>query len=88
MGISLKVHVFNLRVVNVYSLTDCDGTDEQKQKFYSDVTKASQTSHKHQKLIIAGDFNASTGVTRYKSNFDGKRIITDTDFNDNGMRLK
>ena len=88
MGISLKVHGFNLRIVNVYSPTDCDGTDEQKRKFYSDVKKASKTIDKHQKLLIAGDFNASTGVARYKSNFDGKRVISDNNFNDNGMRLK
>ena len=88
MGINLKVHGFNLRVVNVYSPTDCDGTDEQKQKFYSDIYKASKTSQNHQKLIIAGDFNATTGVAKHKSNFDGKKIVTDIDFNDNGMRLK
>ena len=38
-------------------------------------------------LIIAGDFNATTGVAKYKSNFDEKKIVTDIDFND-GMRLK
>ena len=38
-----------------------------------DIYKASKTSQNHQKLIIAGDFNATTGVAKYKSNFDGKR---------------
>ena len=33
MGINLKVHGFNLRVVNIYSPTDCDGMEEQKNKF-------------------------------------------------------
>ena len=88
MGINLKIYCFNLSVVNVYSSTDCDGTDEQKQKFYSYIYKASKTSQNHQKLIITGDFNATTGVAKYKSNFDGKKIVTDIDFNDNGMRLK
>ena len=87
MGINLKIYGFNLRVVNVYSPTDCDGTDEQKQKLYSDIYKASKTSQNHQKLIITGDFNATEGVAKYKSNFDGKNV-TDIDFNDNGMRLK
>ena len=55
MVINLKVHGFNVRVVNVYSPTDCDGVDEQKQKFYSDIYKASKTSQNHQQLIIASD---------------------------------
>ncbi|XP_066921086.1 uncharacterized protein [Clytia hemisphaerica] len=52
MGVNLKIHGFNLRVVNVYSPTDCDGTDEQKNKFYSDLKKASKKQQKHQKLIL------------------------------------
>lgn len=71
MGINLKVHGFNLRVVNVYSPTDCDGTEEQKNKFFSDFKKASKKQHKHQKLEIAGDFNATTGVAKYESNYNG-----------------
>ena len=59
-----------------------------EQKFYSDIYKASKTSQNHQKLIVEGDFNATTGVAKYKGNFDGKKIVPDIDFNDNGMRLK
>lgn len=88
MGINLKVHGFNLRIVNAYSPTDCDGTVEQKRKFYSDLNKACQTNNKHQKLLVAGDFNATTEVARYKSNFDGRKPIADKNFNDNGQRLK
>ena len=88
MGIDLKVNGFNLRVVNAYSPTDCDGSPEQKRKFYSDLTKACQTNSKHQKLLIGGDFNATTDIAKYKSNFDGKKPIADDKFNDNGQRLK
>ena len=84
MGMNLRVNGFNLRVVNAYSPTDCDGTPEQKRKFYSDLTKACLTNCKHQKLLVAGDFNATTDVARYKSNFDGKKPILDERFNDNG----
>ena len=87
MGIDLKVNGFNLRVVNAYSPTDCDGTPEQKRKFYSDLTKACHVSSKHQKLLIGGDFNATTDIAKYKSNFDGKKPIADDKFNDNGQRL-
>ena len=65
MGIYLKGHGFNLRVVNVYSPTHCGGTEEQKRKFYSDLNKASKTCNKHQKLIVAGELNATTGVAKY-----------------------
>ncbi len=89
MGINLKVHGFNLRIVNVYSPTDCDGTDEQKNKFYSDLKKASKKQQKHQKLIIAGDFNATTDVAKFKSNFSSTtNVIIDRNCNDNGLRLK
>ena len=88
MGINLKVHDFNLRGVNVYSPTDCDGIDGQKKKFYSDLKKVSKKQHKHQKTIIAGTFNATTGVARYKSNFNGSNMILDRTCNDNGQRLK
>ena len=89
MGINLKIHGFNLRVVNVYSPTDCDGTDEQKNKFYFDLKKASKKQQKHQKLIIAGDFNATTDVAKFKSNFSGTtNVIIDRNCNDNGQRLK
>jgi len=86
MGLNLKVNGFNLRVVNAYSPTDCDGTPEQK--FYLDLTKACQTNDKHQKLLVSGDFNATTDVVRRKSNFDGIKSITDDNFNDNDQRLK
>ena len=88
LAINLKVHGFNLRVVNVYSPTDCDGTNEQKNRFYSDVKKASKKQNKHQKLIIAGDFNATTGISKFKCNFDGSNVILDHECNDNGSRLK
>ena len=88
MGINLKVHGFSLRIVNVYSPTDCGGTKEQKDKFYTDLKKASKKHHKHQKLIIAGDFNATTDVAKYKSNYNGNKITVDHSCNDNGQRLK
>lgn len=88
MGIDLKVYGFNLRIINVYSPTECAGTEEQKRKFYSDIKKASKTNNKNQKLIVAGDFNATTEVAKYKSNFNGKKIVLDHHCNDNGERLK
>ena len=88
MGIDLKVYGLSIRVVNAYSPTESHGTDEQKRNFYAKLNKAITKSYKNQKLIIAGDFNATTSVANHKCNFDGKKIVVDTDYNDNGNRLK
>ena len=41
MAINLKVHGFNIRVVNGYSPTNCDGSEYQKETFYRLLTKSS-----------------------------------------------
>ena len=88
MGIDLKVYGLSIQVVNAYSPTELHGTDEQKRNFYAKLNKVITKRYKNQKLIISGDFNATTSVTNYKCNFDGKKIVVDTDCNDNGNRLK
>ena len=42
----------------------------------------------HQKVIVTGDFNAETGLAKYKSFYDGESLIQDNECNDNGCRLK
>ena len=42
-----------------------DKFEEQKRKFFSDLNKASKACNKHQKLIVAGELNATTGVAKY-----------------------
>lgn len=88
MGIDLKINGFNIRVVNAYAPTETSGTTSQKQSFYSLLSKAIQKNHKHQKLIVLGDFNATTSIAKHRCFFDGKKIITDPECNDNGDRLK
>ena len=60
MAINLKMCGFNIRVVIAYSPTNCDGTEYQKEAFYRLLRKASRKNQQHQKLIVAGDFNAET----------------------------
>lgn len=88
MGIDLKINGFNIRVVNAYAPTEATGTLPQKQSFYSLLSKATQKTQKHQKLIVLGDFNATTSISKHRCFFDGKKIITDPECNDNGDRLK
>ena len=40
MAMNIKVHGFNLRIVNGYAPTDANGSDSQKQEFYSHLKKA------------------------------------------------
>ena len=88
MAINLKVHGFNIRVVNGYFPTNCDGSEYQKETFYRLLTKSSIKDQKHQQVIVTGDFNAETGLAKYKSCYDGESLIQDNECNDNGCRLK
>ena len=88
MAINLKIYGFNIRVVNGYSPTETGGSDSQKDVFYRNLKAACAKTHKHQKLITVGDFNATTHVATYKSGYDGNKIIEDPNCNENGRRLK
>ena len=59
MAMDVKLHGFNVRIVNGYAPTEADGTDQQKLMFYSTLNKAIAKTQKKQKLIAVGDFNAT-----------------------------
>ena len=88
MSMDLKIYGFNLRVINVYSPTESNGSDNQKDLFYRSINKVCKKREKHQKVIVVGDFNAKTSLAYKKCNYDGISIIPDDDSNDNGSRLK
>ena len=88
MAINLKIHGFNVRIITAYSPTNSDGSEYQKESFFRTLNKACIKDQKHQKLIVAGDFNAETGLAKFKSCYDGTNIVQDTYSNDNGWRLK
>ena len=52
------------------------------------IKNACAKKSKHQKLIVAGDFNATTEVSLKHCCFDGKQILVDPICNDNGTRIK
>jgi hypothetical protein len=86
--LNLEVHGFKLRVINVYAPTDVNGTENQKQTFYRELKKATVKTEKHQKLLIMGDFNATTSIAKSHCCYDGKKVLVDAECNDNGERLK
>ena len=45
-------------------------------------------TQKREKLIVLGDFNATTSTARRKCCYDGNTVIQDEDCSDNGERLK
>ena len=88
MAINLRINGFNMRIVNGYSPTNSGGSDSQKNIFYRSLKAACVKTHKHQKLVIMGDLNATTNIATYKSCYDGIKILEDLYCNDNGSRLK
>ena len=87
IAFNLKIYGFNIRLVNAYAPTE-SGSVNHKDIFYRALTKACKKEEKHQKLIVAGDFNATTSVSTQKCKFDGSQIVDDDICNDNGSRLK
>ena len=63
IALNLEIKGFKIRLVNVYAHTNCDGNDSQKDAFYRSLKKACIKQHKHQKILICGDFNATTSVS-------------------------
>ena len=87
MALIMTINGFKLQWVNGYAPTDCDGTENQKNEFYRTLRKACEREKK-QKIIITGDFNATTSVSLSQSYFDGNQVIIDPICNDNGSRIK
>ena len=77
MTIDLIVYGFNIRVINAYAPTNSDGNQIKKDIFYRQLRKACEKREKHQKIIVAGDFNASTSLAFQKCNFNGLNILLD-----------
>ena len=75
MAMNIQINGFNIRLVNAYAPTNCDGSDNQKDTFYRLLKKACTKQHKHQKLLVAGDFNATTSISMKQCYFDGKKIV-------------
>ena len=88
MALNIEINGFKIRLVNCYAPTNCDGTDNQKDVFYRMLKNASKKQYEHQKLIVNGDFNATTSVALKQCYFDGRKVIEDELCNENGFRLK
>ena len=76
MAINMTIAGFRVRIINGYSPTNIDGSTSQKEEFYRKLRKACIKQEKHQKIIIAGDFNAQTEIIYGQCFFDGfKRFL-------------
>ena len=88
MALNLKIYGFNIRIVNVYAPTESDSNDSKKDSFYRLLKKVCIKTEKHEKLIVAGDFNAKTSLAFMNCYYDGTKVIPDDICNGNGSRLK
>ena len=88
MAMNAKIKGYAIRLVNAYAPTNCDGSEVSKDNFYRMLRKATKKQYHQQKLVVNGDFNATTGLSTKQCYFDGKRLVEDTLCNDNGQRLK
>ena len=88
ISMNMNLNCFKIRLVNVYSPINTDGTPAQKYEFYRKIHKACISTAKNRKVIVAGDFNAITSVVLINSLYNGTSIIEDTTCNDSGSRLK
>ena len=88
MGMNAKIKGYDVRLVNTYAPTNCDGSESAKDVFYKTLRKACVKQYKHQKLIVNGDFNATTELVTKQCYYDGKRLVDDPICNENGLRLK
>ena len=74
--------------MNAYAPTNCDSSETSKITFYRLLKKSTEKQFKQQKLIVNGDFNATTGLATKQCYFDGKCLVEDSICNENGQRLK
>ena len=88
MAFDLNLFGFRVRLVIVYAPTESGSSESSKDDFYRSLHKACRKNEKHQKLIVAGDFNAKTNAALSKCNYYGASIILNDDCNENGGRLK
>ena len=88
IAMNITIHGFKLRIVNVYSPTDTDGSAQQKDVFYRKVRKSCESLQKNHKLLVCGDFNAITSVVLSNTCYNGTNIVEDKKCNVDGERLK
>ncbi|XP_071959537.1 uncharacterized protein [Antedon mediterranea] len=88
MAIDVTIQNCKLRIVSAYSPTE-SGSESSKDIFYAKLSKVTRVEN-NTKLLLMGDFNATSTITTRKSLFDGNlHRFQDTDdiSNDNGTRL-
>ena len=85
MAMNMQIKDFSIRLTNVYSPTNCRGSDNQKYIIYRTIRKTCNEKSIHQKLIVTKDFNATTSISLKNCYFDGKQVLEDDVCNDNGF---
>ena len=82
---SIEVYGCKIKIVTIYAPTK-ESTESTKFSFYRELCKHMLTQ-KHEKLIVLGDFNATTTAVKNHACVRSTSILTDIESNNNGERM-
>jgi len=82
---SIEVYGCKTKVIAVYAPTE-ESAESSKDSFYHELCKH-LTTLKHEKLIVLGDFNATTTAVKNHACVRSSSILYDIESNDNGIRI-
>jgi len=82
---SIDIYGCKTKIISVYAPTE-PGTDNAKTVFYRELCKHTKTE-KHRKLIVLGDFNATTNAVKVHACIRPSSDLTEIDSNVNGERM-
>ena len=82
---SIEVYGCKTKVIAIYAPTE-ESTESSKDSFYHQLCKH-LTTNKNEKLIVLGDFNATTNAVKNHACVRSSSILYDIESNDNGVRM-
>ena len=83
--IRLRSNFRNISLISVYAPTN-ESNEEEKRRFYNQLSRECEKIPKYDTLIILGDFNAQIGTEDFLKDVAGKFTLQ-LETNDNGRRL-
>ena len=86
MTACVNMYGCHIKAVNGYAPTEL-GTDNAKTSFYKSLCKVTVKPTKRCKLLVAGDFNATTSAALTHCSFRSATIVDDLISNNNGDRF-
>ena len=87
MAMNIIFYGYKIRIISAYAPTNC-ASDNMKTQFYRELKKSVTSRESNQKLLLCGDFNATSTIFEKNVTFRERSIIPESEkSNDNGERL-